>query len=392
MTALHETQECDKNEYVFTSESVSEGHPDKVCDQISDAILDAYLQRNPKSRVACETLATTDTVVLAGEINSPGAGDIDVDGIVRDVIKGIGYTQEGSGFDTNCKIFNYLHAQTSELTKNADTEGAGDQGLMFGYACNQTKHLMPVPIAMAHMLMQKLAEARKSGTIPYLLPDSKSQVSFNYCGRKPVSLHTVVISTNHMHLSENQLNELRQMIMQLVVKPTVEEMESDASSTFSAEKYDTVIIKTPWEQGGPAGDTGLTGRKIIVDTYGGWAQHGGGAFSGKDPSKVDRSAAYMSRHIAKSVVGSGLADECLLQMGFVIGDTRPVSLMIDTFGSGKTKDGEIEKLVRSSFDLTVKGMIDYLELQRPIYLPTAAYGHFGRDNADFTWERIEKLS
>ena len=392
MTALHDNSGCDKNEYVFTSESVSEGHPDKVCDQISDAILDAYLGGNPQSRVACETLATTDTVVLAGEINAPGCAEIEIEPLVRRVIRDIGYTNKGQGFDENCKIHNHLHAQTQELTDNANRDGAGDQGLMFGYACNQTKHLMPVPIAMAQMLMLNLSKARKNGSIANLLPDSKSQVSFRYCGRRPVSLHTVVISTNHLHLSQADYEAMKEQIREQIVLPTVDEMENDASSTFSADSYKIMINPGGmWEQGGPAGDTGLTGRKIIVDTYGGWAQHGGGAFSGKDATKVDRSAAYMSRHLAKSVVASGLAAECLIQMGFVIGDHKPVSFMVDTFGSGNLPDKEIERLLQSSFDLTVKGIIDYLELRRPIFRATSAYGHFGRDDAEFTWEQVKNL-
>lgn len=389
MTALHANLPCDQNEYVFTSESVSEGHPDKVCDQISDAILDAYLSQNPLSRVACETLATEDLVVLSGEVSSGKDVAIDVEPIVRKVIREIGYTNPGLGFDHNCKIENHLHAQERDLMNN---QGAGDQGLMFGYACDQTKHLMPVPIAMAHKLLQNLALLRKAGTIPNILPDAKSQVSFRYCGRRPLSLDTVVISTNHKHLGKEEFAAMKEMIRELVIAPTIEEMENDSCSTFSTEGYQTKINPlSEWEDGGPAADTGLTGRKIIVDTYGGWAQHGGGAFSGKDPSKVDRSATYMARHIAKSVVASGLADECLLQFSFVIGELEPVSLMVDTYGSGKMRDSELEKLIRSSFDLTVKGIIDYLDLRRPIYFPTAAYGHFGRDDMQFSWEKVKEL-
>ncbi len=389
MPALHANQPCDKNEYVFTSESVSEGHPDKVCDQISDAILDAWLRQNPLSRVACETMAAKDRIVLSGEVSAPSEVQIEVEPIVRKVISDIGYTKPGLGFDADCQIDNYLHAQSRELETN---EGAGDQGLMFGYACNQTKHLMPVPIALAHLLMENLAKARKQGLVPDILPDSKSQVSMRYCGRKPVSLETVVISTHHLHKSEAEFARMKELIESVVIKPTIDEMESDSRSTFRAEDYAVKINpRGMWEAGGPAADTGLTGRKIIVDTYGGWAQHGGGAFSGKDATKVDRSAAYMARHIAKSVVGSGLADECLLQFSFVIGESEPVSLMVDTYGSGAMKDGELEKLIRASFPLTVLGMIEYLELRRPIYLPTASYGHFGRDDESFCWERIKAL-
>ncbi|MCB5225036.1 MAG: methionine adenosyltransferase [Candidatus Cloacimonadaceae bacterium] len=390
MTALHAAVPCDKNEYVFTSESVSEGHPDKVCDQISDAILDAYLKEDPLARVACETLATTNRVVLSGEVSTSGDIKLDVESIVRKVISDIGYVVPNLGFDAKtCVIENLLHAQTVELQTN---EGAGDQGLMFGYACNQTKFSMPVPIAMSHLLMQNLAKARKDGQIPGLLPDSKSQVSLRYCGRRPSSLETVVISTHHLHKNPAEFAEMKRMIEKLVIKPTVEEMESDSCSSFHAADYRIMINpRGMWENGGPAADTGLTGRKIIVDTYGGWAQHGGGAFSGKDATKVDRSATYMTRHIAKSVVESGLAAECLVQLSFVIGESEPVSLMAETFGSGRIGDQELEKLIRDSFPLTVKGIIEYLDLRRPIFLPTAAYGHFGREEPNFTWEKTKAL-
>ena len=390
MTALHANLPCDKNEYVFTSESVSEGHPDKVCDQISDAVLDAFVGKDPKARVACETLCTKNRVVLAGEISSPSQVKVEIEPLVRKVIADIGYTVDGKGFDDNCYIENYLHKQEKALEQS---NGAGDQGLMFGYACNQTRHLMPVPIAMAHKLLQKLSEARRNGAIPQLMPDSKSQVSMRYCGRKPIALETVVISTHHHPLDDKGFQDLRQLIEELVIKPTIAEMEADSFSTFSADKYAVKINPLGmWEDGGPAADTGLTGRKIIVDTYGGWAQHGGGAFSGKDATKVDRSAAYMARHIAKSVVACGLADECLIQFSFVIGEQEPVSLMVDTYGSGVLADHEIEKIIRGNFDLTVNGIIDYLDLRRAIYLPTASYGHFGRDDASFSWEQIKKLS
>jgi S-adenosylmethionine synthetase len=389
MTALHENKPCSKNEYVFTSESVSEGHPDKVCDQISDAILDAYMLTDRFSKVACETLCTKDMVVLSGELSSPSNSHVDVEPIVRKVIEKIGYTHPGIGFDTSCRINNLLHAQETALMEN---DGAGDQGLMFGYACDQTRHLMPVPIAMAHKLLQNLALFRKDGRIPNLLPDAKSQVSMSYCGRKPEALKTVVISTHHLPVGKEDFSAMKDAILNLVIKPTIMEMESDSCSTFRADDYEVKINPlAEWVDGGPAADTGLTGRKIIVDTYGGWAQHGGGAFSGKDGTKVDRSAAYMARHIAKSIVASGLADECLLQFSFVIGESEPVSLMVDTYGSGKMKDSEIESLIRHSFDLTVKGIINYLDLRRPIYLPTASYGHFGRDDESFSWEKVKVL-
>jgi S-adenosylmethionine synthetase len=389
MTALHANLPCDKNEYVFTSESVSEGHPDKVCDQVSDSILDAMLSQDPYSKVACETLCTKDRLILAGELSSPSGVVLDVGPIVRKVIADIGYVHPGKGFDQNCQISNLLHEQESSLEKNI---GAGDQGLMFGYACNQTRHLMPVPIAMAHKLLMNLATLRKNGTIPGLLPDAKSQISMRYCGRTPVALEDVVISTHHMPMNDNEFKDMKQAIHELVIKPTIDAMEQDSYSNFTADSYRVQINPLDkWEDGGPAADTGLTGRKIIVDTYGGWAQHGGGAFSGKDASKVDRSAAYMARHIAKSIVASSLADECLLQFSFVIGEMEPVSLMVDTFGTGKMKDTAIEKLIKRSFDLTVKGIIDYLDLRKPGYLATAAYGHFGRDDADFSWERVKTL-
>lgn len=389
MTALHALTPCDKNEYVFTSESVSEGHPDKVCDQVSDAVLDAYMELDPFAKVACESLCTKDRLILSGEVSSPKGVKVDVEPIVRRVIQDIGYVHPNKGFDHNCIVENYLHAQEGALEMNI---GAGDQGLMFGYACDQTQHLMPVPIAMSHKLLWNLAKLRKDGTISELLPDAKSQVSMRYCGRKPSALETVVISTHHQPLNQAGFDALKDAIQRKVIIPTIEEMEGDSASNFRADDYVCMINPLGmWEDGGPAADTGLTGRKIIVDTYGGWAQHGGGAFSGKDGTKVDRSAAYMARHIAKSVVASGLANECMLQFSFVIGEHEPVSLMVDTYGTGKMRDMEIEKLIRDSFDLTVKGIIDYLELRRPIYRQTAAYGHFGRDEEQFSWEKVKIL-
>lgn len=386
MTALHAKPSGKTNGYIFTSESVSEGHPDKVCDQISDAVLDTYLKQEPLSRVACETLVTKNTVILSGEVSSTKS--IDVKPIVRSVIRKIGYTNPDKGFDDNCKIINLLHEQEGDLARN---QGAGDQGLMFGYACNQTKSLMPIPIEVAHQLLMNLAKARKSGVVPCLLPDAKSQVSFRFEGRKPRELQTLVISTHHQAVCELEFEELKQAIREKVVFPTIQEMEDEV-------RFDTNNLKVlinplgRWHDGGPAADTGLTGRKIIVDTYGGWAQHGGGAFSGKDATKVDRSAAYMARHIAKSVVGSKLADECLIQFSFVIGDIAPVSVMVETFGSGKMADSEIERLIEKEFDLTVKGIIDYLDLRAPIFQATASYGHFGLNTKANTWEKIKKLN
>ncbi len=386
MTALHALDKPDRSGYIFTSESVSEGHPDKVCDQISDAILDAHLAFDPRSRVACETLATENRVILSGEIASQAS--IEVEPLVRQVIEQIGYVHPGKGFDTNCIIDNYLHSQETALNEN---KGAGDQGLMFGYACSQTKNLMPVPIELAHKLLFHLARVRKSGELKCLLPDAKSQVSMHYIGRKAVDLKTLVISTHHQPLSSQDFDELKQQINQLVILPSIAEIEDESKGFFETKNCEIKINPLGmWVDGGPAADTGLTGRKIIVDTYGGWAQHGGGAFSGKDATKVDRSAAYMARHIAKSVVASGLAAECLIQFSFVIGEHKPVSLMVDTFGSGKESDTEIERLIHKNFDLTVMGIIDYLDLRKPIYLPTAAYGHFGRES--FSWERVKHIS
>ena len=387
MTALHAKQANRKQGYIFTSESVSEGHPDKVCDQISDAILDAYLAQEPRSRVACECLATLDRVILSGEITSTEGIKVEVEPIVREVIRKIGYTHPDQGFDDNCQIENYLHEQSGHLNRN---EGAGDQGMMFGYACNQAKSLMPIPIELAHQLLINLAKARKSGSIPCLLPDAKSQVGFRYEGRKPRSVECLVISTHHQQLCGITFAELKEEIIQKVVYPTLTEMADE----LSFDSQDLRILINPlneWYEGGPGSDTGLTGRKIIVDTYGGWAQHGGGAFSGKDPTKVDRSAAYMARHIAKSVVGSGLADECLIQFSFIIGQKQPESVMVETFGSGKLPDSKIEEIIKKEFDLTVMGIIEYLGLARPIYLPTASYGHFGLNVKDASWEKIKKL-
>lgn len=386
MTALHALDKPDKSGYIFTSESVSEGHPDKVCDQISDAILDAHLAADPRSKVACETLVTENRVVLSGEISSHA--ELDIEPIVREVIKNIGYTNPNKGFDHNCIIDNYLHAQELALEENT---GAGDQGLMFGYACSQTKNMMPIPIELAHKLLLNLANARKSGEIKCLLPDAKSQVSMHYIGRKAVELKTLVISTHHNNICETEFEELKQQIHNLVILPTIAEIEDESKGFFETKNCEIKINPLGrWHDGGPAADTGLTGRKIIVDTYGGWAQHGGGAFSGKDATKVDRSAAYMARHIAKSVVASGLAAECLIQFSFVIGEQMPVSLMVDTFGSGKVSDTEIEKMIGRNFDLTVAGIIDYLDLRKPIFLPTASYGHFGRN--EFSWEKVKNIT
>lgn len=384
MTAV-QTKHCEvRGEYIFTSESVSEGHPDKVCDQISDAILDAYLKDDPFSRVACETLATKNRLILSGEIAS--RAKIDHQQIAREVIRKIGYTVGELNFDDSCEITDLLHQQTLELNEN---KGAGDQGLMFGYACSQCRALMPLPIEISQSLLRRLSALRKDGTFFMLYPDSKSQVSIRYQGREPKRIENVVISTNHKNLSASEYEDMCALIRKEVVQEVL--------SGYCGGGLDCTNVKIqinplgPWHNGGPAADTGLTGRKIIVDTYGGWAPHGGGAFSGKDPTKVDRSAAYMARHIAKSVVGSGLAGECMLQISFVIGEIEPVSLMVDTQGSGIVSDSEIENIIRKEFDLTVNGIIEYLDLRKPIYLPTAAYGHFGKNTGQMSWEKIKQL-
>lgn len=378
-------------EFVFSSESVSEGHPDKVCDQISDAILDAHLARDPFARVACESLVTENKIILAGEISAHRKLNKDeVEEVVRNTIAKIGYIHKGKGFDNTAEILNLLHKQEPALHNN---EGAGDQGLMFGYACSQTKELMPIPVLLAHRILQKLADARKQKTIPNLLPDAKSQVSFKFANRQPVELPVVIVSTHHEELNILEFEEMKNQVLEQVIKPAIAEIEESSARIFDAQKCKIEINPLGmWTEGGPAADTGLTGRKIIVDTYGGWAQHGGGAFSGKDATKVDRSAAYMARHISKSIVASGIAEECLLQFGFVIGDEKPVSLMVDTFGSGKLPEAEIVRIIESNFDLTVKGIIEYLSLRKPIFGPSASYGHFGRWEDEFTWEKVKSIS
>jgi S-adenosylmethionine synthetase len=391
MTALHADLSNRKSEFVFSSESVSEGHPDKVCDQISDAVLDAYLKSDPQSRVACESMVTKDRVILCGEITS--SKELDSSALIKDVIREIGYTRNDKGFDYNCTIENYLHGQSGELRSNAWEGNAGDQGLMFGYACDQTKQMMPLPIQTANLLLQELSKQRKSGAMPYLLPDAKSQVSFRYQERIPVALDTLVISTNHLKLNQADFDRMKHDIIDLVAKPVIQRIEAESIHEFEIDKCEFKMNPSGmWEEGGPAADTGLTGRKIIVDTYGGWAQHGGGAFSGKDSTKVDRSAAYMARHMAKSLVASGLAKECLIQIAYIIGEKRPVSLMVDTFNTGAAPDWKLVELLNREFDLTVKGIIEYLELTKPIFRATAAYGHFGREDQLFKWETTRQLS
>jgi len=375
------------NEFLFTSESVSEGHPDKVSDQISDSILDAILTQDPHSRVACETLCTTGLVVVAGEITTNAV--VDFNQVVRHTIKHIGYDSSEIGFDYNtCAVMVSLGKQSQDIAVGVNEgegmfldQGAGDQGLMFGYAVDETPQLMPMPIHYAHRLMERQASLRKDGRLPWLRPDAKSQVTIRYVDGKPVSVDTVVVSTqHHPEVSHAVLSEA---VIEEIIKPIIPE----------AMRKETRYLINPTGRfviGGPMGDAGLTGRKIIVDTYGGAAPHGGGAFSGKDPSKVDRSAAYAGRYVAKNIVAAGLASKCQVQVAYAIGVAKPVSLMVNTFGTGKIADDKIEKLIERHFDLRPKGIIQSLNLLRPIYSRTASYGHFGRDEPDFTWEATDK--
>ena len=372
-------------DYLFTSESVSEGHPDKVADQISDAILDALLEQDPKSRVACETLVTTGMVLLAGEITTTAV--IDYQNVVRKTIKEIGYTDPSIGFDyENCAVLVSLDKQSPDIKQGVDEsegheQGAGDQGLMFGYACNQTPEMMPMSILFAHKLVRTLAELRKDGTLKYLRPDSKSQVSVQYVNNKPVRVDSVVISTQHTDDVDNET--IRKDVLEKVIKAVIPADLLNDDTKYHINPTGRFVV------GGPKGDCGLTGRKIIVDTYGGHGSHGGGAFSGKDPSKVDRSASYMARYVAKNIVAAGLADECEVQLAYAIGVAKPVSVMIDTFGSGKIPSDDIAKIVNENFDLSPRGIVEKLDLLRPIYRQTAAYGHFGRTEKDLYWERTD---
>ncbi|WP_417389181.1 methionine adenosyltransferase [Gimesia sp.] len=369
--------------FSFTSESVSMGHPDKVSDQVSDGILDALLAEDPYSRVACETLCTTDFVVLAGEITSNA--QVDYEKVARDVIRDIGYTSKDIGFNADtCEVLVKLHQQSADIAQGVDAEGAGDQGLMFGYACNQTEEYMPVPIALSHRILNKLTEIRQNGEVDWLLPDSKSQVTVDYVDGKPVGVSAIVVSTQH---TENvSQEEIHSFVIEKVIKEVV-------PADFLTEKTKYHINPTGrFVIGGPHGDTGLTGRKIIVDTYGGWGRHGGGAFSGKDSTKVDRSAAYMARYIAKNIVAAGLAAECEVQLSYAIGVVEPTSIYVDTKGTSVIPEEQISKLVRELFPLSPQGIINHLQLRRPIFRKTTWGGHFGRNEPEFTWEATDKAA
>jgi len=372
--------------FLFTSESVSMGHPDKLADQISDGVLDAYLAQDPRSRVACETMVTTGLAVIAGEITSQGT--IDYQQVVRSVIRDVGYTDDEMGIAADtCSVLVAVGKQSGDIAMGVNEDeksgkdiGAGDQGLMFGYACNETPELMPLPIALSHRILNRLTEARQKREVDWLRPDSKSQVTVEYDGGKPVRIDTIVVSTQHAPHVSNE--EIRKFVIEKVVKPLLPHDLDTANITYHINPTGRFVV------GGPHGDCGLTGRKIIVDTYGGWGRHGGGAFSGKDPTKVDRSAAYMARHVAKNIVAAGLAERCEVQLAYAIGVSEPVSVHVDTEGTGTVEDERLCELVREAFPLTPRGIIEYLDLRRPIYRRTAAGGHFGRD--EFSWEKTDK--
>ncbi|MCM8596587.1 methionine adenosyltransferase [Accumulibacter sp.] len=377
-------------EYLFTSESVSEGHPDKVADQISDSVLDAILADDPLARVACETLVSTGLVVISGEITT--RAHVNYREVAQDAIRRIGYDDSEIGFDyKSCAILTAINRQSPDIAQGVNEgqgldldQGAGDQGLMFGYACNETAMLMPLPIHYAHRVMQRQAEVRRDGRLPWLRPDAKSQITVRYVDGRPVSIDTIVVSTQHdPDVSHAQISEA---VIEEVIKPVIPRELLSANPHYLINPTGRFVV------GGPHGDCGLTGRKIIVDTYGGAARHGGGAFSGKDPSKVDRSAAYAARHVAKNIVAAGLAERCELQVAYAIGVARPVSLMVNTFGTGRVSDEKIIEIVGRNFDLRPKGIIQALNLLRPIYRKTAAYGHFGRDEPEFTWEALDKAA
>jgi S-adenosylmethionine synthetase len=372
-----------KGRYLFTSESVTEGHPDKIADQISDSILDAILTQDPVSRVACETLVTTGLAMVAGEITT--SAYVDFQDVVRQTINEIGYNRGKFGFDAQtCAVLSSIHSQSPDIAMGVDTGGAGDQGLMFGYACTETEELMPLPIMLAHKLVRGLSESRRDGSMDYLRPDGKSQVSVEYDGSKPVRIDTVVVSSQHSADVDN--DRLRDDITEKIVNKVIPNDLRDSKTRILINPTGRFVV------GGPHGDAGVTGRKIIVDTYGGAAPHGGGAFSGKDPTKVDRSACYMARYVAKNVVAAGLAERCTVQLAYAIGVAEPVSVLIDTHDTGTIPEDKISELVRSHFKLTPRGIIETLDLRRPIYRKTAAFGHFGRTEPEFTWERTDKAN
>jgi S-adenosylmethionine synthetase len=366
--------------FLFTSESVTEGHPDKIADNISDAILDAILTQDPTARVACETLVTTGLAVVAGEITTTAT--VNYKQIIRETIEEIGYSNAEFGYDANtCSVIDAIGTQSPDIAQGVDHGGAGDQGLMFGYACNETPELMPMPIQMAHNLTRKLSEVRRDGTIPYLRPDGKSQVSIEYRDGKPFRVEAVVISTQ---TADVDIEQIRKDVLEKVIQPVIPADLLDENTKYHINPTGRFVV------GGPMGDAGVTGRKIIVDTYGGYAPHGGGAFSGKDPTKVDRSAAYMARYIAKNIVAAGLAEKCTVQLAYAIGVADPVSVLVDTHGTGKVDEDKLSEAVRKHFALTPKGIIEMLDLRRPIFKQTARFGHFGRTHDEFTWEKTDK--
>ncbi len=373
-----------KKDYFFTSESVTEGHPDKIADQISDSVLDAILAQDPIARVACETLVTTGLAFVAGEIST--SCYVHIPDIVRETIKNIGYTRAKYGFDyETCSVITSIDQQSGDIAMGVDTGGAGDQGLMFGFACNETPELMPMPIMLAHKIAMRLSEVRKQDLLGYLRPDGKSQVTIEYKDGKPFRIDTIVVSSQHS--PDVHMKEMREDIIEKVIKPVVpHELLDEETVKYYINPTGRFVV------GGPMGDTGLTGRKIIVDSYGGVGSHGGGAFSGKDPTKVDRSGAYIARYIAKNIVAAGIADRVEVQLAYAIGVPEPVSILVDTHETGRIEEDKIAKLIRSNFNLTPKGIIDHLQLRRPIYKKTAAYGHFGKTDPDFTWENTDKAA